>query len=153
KLLAQDLRPLSLGGDHAVSYPILKAFAGKYRDLTVLLFDAHSDLYDSYQGNRYSHACPFARVMEERLVTRLVQVGVRTLNREQREQAERFGLEIIEMKDWRNTRELSLGGPVYISFDLDALDPAYAPGVSHPEPGGFTTREIVNTLLGLKADV
>ena len=60
KLLQQNLRPISLGGDHAVTYPIVKAFARKYRELTILLFDAHSDLYDTYQGNRYSHACPFA---------------------------------------------------------------------------------------------
>ena len=100
-LLERDLRPVSLGGDHAVTYPIIKAFSRKYRDLTILQFDAHSDLYDIFEGNRYSHACPFARIMEEGLAKRLVQVGVRTLNRHQREQAERFGVEIIEMKDWR----------------------------------------------------
>jgi arginase len=87
ELLTQNSRPISLGGDHAITYPILKAFARHYRDLTVLLFDANSDLYDNYQGNRYSHACPFARTMEEELVTRLVQVGIRILDREQRKQA------------------------------------------------------------------
>lgn len=80
KLLQQNLRPISLGGDHAVTYPIVKAFARKYRELTILLFDAHSDLYDTYQGNRYSHACPFARIMEEGLAKRVVQLGIRTLN-------------------------------------------------------------------------
>ena len=152
-LLAQDLRPISLGGDHAVTYPIVKAFARKYPELTVLLFDAHADLYDIYQDNRYSHACPFARVMEEGLAKRLVQVGIRTLNRTQREQANRFGVEIVEMKDWRKGRDLTFDGPVYLSVDLDAFDPAFAPGVAHPEPGGFTPRQVIDFLLALEADV
>ncbi len=152
-LLAEHFRPISLGGDHAVTYPVIKAFSRKYHDLAILHFDAHSDLYDVFEGNRYSHACPFARIMEEGLAKRLVQVGVRTLNRHQREQAKRFGVEIIEMKDWREGRVLAFDGPVYISFDLDALDPAYAPGVSHHEPGGFTMRQVVETLLALRAEV
>ncbi len=126
-LLARDLRPISLGGDHAVTYPIIKAFHQKYRELTILQFDAHSDLYDSFKGNRYSHACPFARIMEEGLATRLVQVGIRTLNSHQREQAKRFNVEIIEMKDWHNGRVLTFDGPIYISFDTDALDPGLLP--------------------------
>lgn len=153
KLLDQNLHPISLGGDHTVSYPILKAFARKYNDLTVLLFDAHSDLYDIYQDNRYSHACPFARVMEEGLVKRLVEVGIRTLNRSQREQAKRFGVEIVEMKDWPGRLDLILKGPVYLSVDLDAFDPAFAPGVAHPEPGGFTPRQVIDTLLTLDANL
>ena len=64
-----------------MTYPIIKAFGRKYRDLTILQFDAHADLYDTFEGNRYSHACPFARIMEEGLAKRLVQIGVRTLNR------------------------------------------------------------------------
>jgi agmatinase len=152
-LLDQDLRPLSLGGDHAVTYPIVQAFSRRYPDLTILQFDAHSDLYDIFEGNRYSHACPFARIMEEGLAKRLVQIGVRTLNRHQREQADRFGVEIIEMKDWAQNRVLAFDGPVYLSLDLDALDPAYAPGVSHQEPGGFTTRQVIDTLLALEADI
>lgn len=152
-LLDRDLSPLSLGGDHAVTYPIVKAFSRKYRDLTILQFDAHADLYDTFEGNRYSHACPFARIMEEGLVKRLVQVGVRTLNGHEQEQANRFGVEIIEMKDWAQDRVLAFDGPVYLSFDLDVLDPANAPGVSHQEPGGFTTRQVINTLLALEADV
>ena len=152
-LLDRDLSPLSLGGDHAVTYPIVKAFSRKYRDLTILQFDAHADLYDTFEGNRYSHACPFARIMEEGLAKRLVQVGVRTLNGHEQEQANRFGVEIIEMKDWAQDRVLAFDGPVYLSFDLDVLDPANAPGVSHQEPGGFTTRQVINTLLALEADV
>ena len=136
-----------------MTYPVIKAFSRKYSNLAILQFDAHSDLYDTFDGNRYSHACPFARIMEEGLAKRLVQIGVRTLNRHQQEQANRFGVEIIEMRDWAQHRVLAFEGPVYLSFDLDALDPAHAPGVSHQEPGGFTTRQVIDTLLALEADV
>jgi arginase len=152
-LLKRNLRPISLGGDHAITYPIMRAFARTYPNLTILHFDAHPDLYDSLLGNRYSHACPFARIMEEGLAQRLVQVGIRTLNPHQREQAERFGVEVNEMKDWRDGRVFEFDSPVYISFDLDGLDPAFAPGVSHHEPGGLSTRQAIDTILALRADV
>ena len=152
-LLAQQLHPLLLGGDHAITYPILKAFHRYYPNLTILHFDAHADLYDSFAGNRYSHACPFARIMEAGLAQRLVQLGIRTLNPHQRAQAERFGVEIVEMKDWRDGRVFAFDTPVYISFDLDGLDPAFAPGVSHHEPGGFSTRQVLDIILTLQAQV
>ena len=84
--------------------------------------------------------------MEEKLVKRLVQVGIRTLNGHQREQAARFGVEIIEMKDWRDDLEFGFDTPVYVSVDLDGLDPAYAPGVSHREPGGLSTRQVIDLI-------
>jgi agmatinase len=138
--------PLVLGGDHSITLPVLRALRPRYRPLTVLHVDAHPDLYDEFEGDRYSHACPFARVMEEGLADRLVQVGIRTMNRHQREQADRFGTEIIEMKDWRDGWRLEADGAVYLSFDMDGLDPASAPGVSHPEPGGFTTRQVLGLI-------
>src|SRR5262245_47535018 len=72
-LLSDGLTPISLGGDHSITYPIIRAFARKYPNLNILHFDAHPDIYDSFQGNRFSHASPFARIMEEKLVSRLVQ--------------------------------------------------------------------------------
>lgn len=152
-LLNRGLRPISLGGDHSITYPIIKVIAKRYADLSILHFDAHPDLYDEYQGNRFSHACPFARIMEERLAKRLVQIGIRTLNGHQREQVKRFGVEVVEMKDWRADLALTFEGPVYISFDLDALDPAFAPGVSHREPGGLSTRQAIDLIGALKAAV
>jgi len=151
KLLNQNLRPISLGGDHSITYPIIKAFSSKFYKLNILQFDAHPDLYDEFQGNRYSHACPFARIMEEGLVQRLVQVGIRTMNAHQREQAERLGVEVIEMKDWQNDIGLKFTTPLYISFDMDVLDPAVAPGVSHYEPGGFSTRQVLKIIHEAKA--
>ncbi|MBZ5496612.1 MAG: agmatinase [Acidobacteriia bacterium] len=151
-LLDRKLRPIALGGDHAITYPVIRAIARSYAGLTVLDFDAHPDLYDEFQGSRRSHACPFARIMEEGLVRRLVQVGIRSMNGHQRRQAEKFGVEVIEMKDWRDLL-LVLDSPMYISFDLDALDPAFAPGVSHREPGGLSVRQALRAIQTLDAVV
>ena len=152
-LLADGLAPISLGGDHSITHPIVRAFARKYRDLSVLHFDAHPDIYDSYQGNRNSHASPFARIMEQKLVKRLVQVGIRTFTADQREQVTKFGVESIEMRNLRPGLQLEFDGPVYISFDVDALDPAFAPGVSHREPGGLSTRQAIDLIQRLKGKV
>ena len=91
--------------------------------------------------------------MEEKLATRLVQVGIRTLNAHQRKQADRFGVEIIEMKDLRSDLKLQLSSPLYLSFDLDCLDPAYAPGVSHWEPGGMSTRQVLSIIQSITANI
>lgn len=152
-LLNDGLAPISLGGDHSITYPIVRAFARKYRHLSILHFDAHPDLYDSFQGNRMSHASPFARIMEEQLVKRLVQVGVRTATAHQREQINRFKVEVIEMRNFRDDLTLKFDTPVYISFDMDGLDPAFAPGVSHREPGGLTTRQAIDMIQRLEGKV
>ena len=152
-LLNDALAPIALGGDHSITYPIVRAFARKYPDLSILHFDAHPDIYDDFQGNRYSHACPFARIMEEKLAKRLVQVGIRTATTHQREQIKRFGLEVVEMRDWKHGLAFEFDTPVYISFDLDALDPAFAPGVSHREPGGLSTRQAIDLIQRIRGQV
>ena len=150
-LLDQGLRVLSLGGDHSITFPIMRALSRRHQDLTLIQLDAHPDLYDELDGNRLAHACPFARIMEVGLVKRLVQIGIRTLNQHQREQAERFGVEILTASALSSSRflqadptaldhkgtgnlaeRLSLTGPIYLSLDLDVLDPAFAPGVFAP---------------------
>ena len=146
-------RVLSLGGDHSVTYPIIKGFAKKYSNLNILHLDAHGDLYDDFEGNKFSHACPFARIMEEGLAKRLVQIGIRTYNSHQREQAKRFKAEAIEMKDWKDDTVFEFKGPLYISLDLDAMDPSFVPGTSHYEPGGFSTRQVLSVIQNLSADV
>ncbi len=151
--LAAGTRVLALGGDHSITYPIVKAYAKAYPELAILHLDAHTDLYDEYQGNRHSHACPFARIMEEGLAERLVQVGIRTMIPHHREQAKRFGVEIHEMMDWRLPWQWSSDIPVYLSLDLDALDPAFMPGVAHPEPGGFSTRDVLAVIQDSKARI
>jgi arginase len=153
RLLDQARRPICLGGDHSITFPIVKAFATRHPDLTIVHFDAHPDLYDEFEGNRLSHACPFARIMEAGLPRRLVQVGIRTATRHQREQAEKFGVEMIEMRGLPACEKLNAAGPVYISFDIDVLDPAFAPGVSHREPGGMTVREAIAHVHAIDAVV
>lgn len=153
ELLDQGLCPLSLGGDHSVTYPIIRAFAAKYPNLTIIHFDAHPDLYEEFEGSRLSHACPFARIMEERLAKRLIQVGIRTLNHHQRVQAEKFGVEILPMSLLPACDRVKVSGPVYISFDMDVLDPAFAPGVSHWEPGGMTVREAISHLHAVSGEI
>lgn len=152
-LLARGMRPLVLGGDHSVTYPVLRAVARHHDALTILHFDAHADLYDTFEGDRHSHACPFARIMEERLATRLVQVGVRTLTTHQREQAARFGVETIDMRAFAAGARPEVSGPVYVSLDIDVLDPAFAPGVSHWEPGGVSTRELITMLQRIESPI
>jgi arginase len=152
-LLEKGEHPVSLGGDHSVTYPVLKGFARRYPELTIVHFDAHPDLYDEFEGSRVSHACPFARIMEERLAKRLVQVGIRTMNGHQREQAARFGVEVIEMRALPAYDRLRIDGPVYVSFDMDVLDPAFAPGISHREPGGMTVREAIAHLHAIRGTI
>lgn len=146
-------RPLCLGGDHSVTYPVLRAVRPRFPRLALLHFDAHSDLYDVFEGDRYSHACPFARIMEEQLVDRLVQIGIRTMNPHQRAQAVRFGVEVVTMEDWDAARIMSFDTPVYVSVDLDVLDPAFAPGVSHREPGGLSVRELLRVIQRTRGEI
>jgi agmatinase len=153
RLLDEERRPVSLGGDHSITYPIVKALARKYPELTIFHFDAHPDLYDEFEGNRLSHACPFARIMESGLAKRLVQVGIRAMNGHQREQAERFGVEVVEMRGLPAYAKLKAAGPIYISFDMDVLDPAFSPGVSHREPGGMSVREAIAHLHAIEGEI
>ena len=146
-------RPVSLGGDHSITFPIIKAVAKKYSKLTIFHFDAHPDLYEEFEGNRLSHACPFSRIMESGLAERLVQVGIRTINAHQREQANRFGVEVLEMRSLPAYGSLVAAGPVYISFDMDVLDPAFAPGISHREPGGMSVREVIAHLHAIQGNI
>ena len=144
-------RVIAIGGDHAITFPIVRAASARFPQLTILHLDAHPDLYDELGGNRFSHACPLARIMESGLARRLVQIGVRTANPHQRAQAERFGVETHGSRNPPRIADLGLEPPLYLSIDLDVLDPAYAPGVSHPEPGGLTTRQVIDLIQDLPA--
>lgn len=143
QVLDKQARLVGLGGDHAVTYALVRAYARFYPRLNILHLDAHPDLYDELNGDRFSHACPFARIMEQGCAQRLVQIGIRTLTAHQREQARRFGVEVHEMHHWNPDLLPQFDDPVYLSIDLDCLDPAFAPGVSHQEPGGLSTRQVI----------
>jgi agmatinase len=151
-IVSSGRRPIVLGGDHSITYPAVRAFRGRAEPVTLIHLDAHADLYEQFEGDRFSHACPFARIMEEKLAGRLIQVGVRTLNAQQRSQATKFGVEILGADRWRDAVPLlaRLRGGLYLSIDLDVLEPMLAPGVSHPEPGGLTVRDVLDILAAIR---
>lgn len=153
EILSKGAIPFSLGGDHSVVYPIIKALHASHGPVTIVQFDAHNDLYDDFEGNPYSHASPFARIMESGLASHLIQIGTRTTSRHQYEQAQRFGVEMYSMQAVSDLTLAHIQTPVYITFDLDVLDPAFAPGVSHHEPGGMSTREAISLLQQLQTPV
>ncbi|MGE3250348.1 MAG: agmatinase family protein [Hyphomonadaceae bacterium] len=144
---AQSAAPLlTLGGDHSVTYPIVAGLAQTHGPLNILHFDAHPDLYESFEGNPYSHASPFARIMEKGHAKSLVQCGIRTLNAAQRAPAERYNVRQFPSTGFDPNEIPIPAAPLYITIDLDALDPAYCPGVSHYEPGGLSVRDVLAVL-------
>ncbi len=151
ELLEKDVRIIAIGGDHSITYPILRAYSQFYDEIELLHFDAHPDLYKIYNENPYSHACPFARISEEKLVNRVVSVGIRASTPHQFSQAEKFGIEFIDVENIKKISKLNFKKSLYISLDIDCLDPAFAPGVSNPEPGGLSTREILKIIKEIKA--
>lgn len=151
-LISRGVTPIFLGGDHSISWALIRGIRPAFPRLTVLHLDAHPDLYQSFDNDPHSHASPFARVMEEKLANNLIQLGIRTLNSHQREQARRFGVEIVPMRaglEAMLSAARRLEGPVYLSLDIDVLDPAFAPGIGHPEPGGLTTRELLSIIQAI----
>jgi guanidinopropionase len=156
KVIQMGIRPLSAGGDHLVSYPILKT-VGRAAPVGMVHFDAHTDLFDSYFGGyKITHGTPFRRAIEDGVLDpkRTVQIGIRgsMYDYEDRDFAEQAGVRIIEIEEFaklgvERTMEVARGivgsRPTYVSFDIDALDPSYAPGTGTPEVGGFTNREAV----------
>jgi agmatinase len=151
--LDSGAKVFTLGGDHSITFPIIKAHFEKYPKLDILHIDAHCDLYDNFEGDPYSHACPFARIMENGLAVKLVQVGIRTLNTHQAEQAEKFNVEIHQMKNLDLSTIPKFKNPLYISLDMDGFDPAFAPGVSHHEPGGLTSRQVIDLIQSIETEV
>lgn len=150
---AQGRRALFVGGDHAVTYPIVAGLHDARGPVTLVHVDAHPDLYDELGGDRHSHACPFARIMESGLAAGLWQYGIRTLNPHQRAQVTRFGVHCGEMRERAHWRLPPGPGPFYVSIDLDGLDPAFAPGVAHREPGGLNVREVLDLVAALPGPV
>lgn len=164
-LVAHGVIPLSVGGDHSVTLPILRAVARRHGPVGLVHFDAHPDTWDEYFGSKYFHGAPFRRAVEEGVADprRMIQVGIRgpLYGPEDFAFHARHGLEVIRIEDvkergtgWVAGRLARLaGGPVYCSFDIDAVDPAYAPGTGTPEVGGLTAYEaltLVRALRGLR---
>lgn len=161
---AAGIRPLACGGDHSVSLPILRAIA-KDRPLGMIHIDAHCDTGDNYGGSRFHHGAPFKIAVDEGLLdpTRVVQIGIRgsLYIRDMWKFSLDSGMRVmmieeVEERGWRacidEAREIVGDAPVYVSFDIDSLDPAFAPGTGTPEAGGITMREaqgMIRRLYGL----
>ena len=144
---------ISLGGDHSITYPIIAGYHEFYPKLNIIHFDAHPDLYENFDDNPYSHASPFARIMENTLIKKLIQIGIRTMTDHQQKQVEKYDITVISMNDFSSDMILQFEDPVYISIDLDGIDPAYAPGVSHPEPGGLSTRDLIKVISNIDGQI
>jgi guanidinopropionase len=154
--------PLSAGGDHSVTYPILEAIA-RERPVGVVHIDAHTDTWGELQGSKFNHGSPFRLAVEDSLIdpTRMIQIGIRgaqnaedgwqySLDKGMRvifiEEFEDLGVEAVIAE----ARRVVGDGPTYVSFDVDGLDPVFAPGTGTPEAGGLTMREAQRLLRGLR---
>ncbi|HUT82611.1 MAG TPA: agmatinase [Candidatus Bathyarchaeia archaeon] len=159
-----DMRFFFLGGDHLTTYFTFTALK-KIKDLRMglIYIDAHPDLYEHYEGNPFSHACVVKRIIDDTNIEpeSIFQVGIRATTPEQQEYANSIGIKTITTKDIHQKGSTSIADTikqslpkylngVYLSVDLDVLDPAYAPGVGNPEPGGLNTRELIEFIQGLQ---
>ena len=153
ELLQDGYRVLALGGDHSITFPVVQAYAKQYPSISIVHFDAHPDMYPDFQGNPYSHASPFARILEAVEIAGLIQVGIRTCTPKQREVADRYRVKMFSPYELAAAIAALPSGDVYVSIDLDALDPAFAPGVSHREPGGLTVREVLEVIRAIPGNI
>ena len=163
EILQHDVIPLTMGGDHTLVLPVLRAIAKKHGPVGVVHIDAHADVNDTMFGEKIAHGTPFRRVVEEGLVDphRVVQIGLRTTGYEANDfdWPRQQGFRVVQAEEcWHKSltplmvevREQMGSGPVYISFDIDGLDPAYAPGTGTVEPGGLTSIQGIEIVRGCR---
>lgn len=161
-ILQKKIVPIILGGDHSITLGNLRAFAKQYGPIALVHFDSHNDTWDSYYGEKYMHGTPFRRAVEEGLldIDHSIQVGIRgpLYEPDDIEDARELGFEVITMKDVRKMgypevikciHQRTQDSPVFVSFDIDFVDPAYAPGTGTPEVGGPTSYEALELVRGL----
>ncbi|MEM9036093.1 MAG: agmatinase [Actinomycetota bacterium] len=161
ELLANDLVPVSIGGDHTIVLPILRAVAAAHGPVGLVHVDAHTDINDTMFGEHITHGTPFRRAVEEGLLVgeRVVQIGVRATGyaADDFDWSRQQGFRVVQVEDcWHRSldplmaevREQLGAGPVYLSFDIDGLDPAFAPGTGTPEVGGLTVPQALEIIRG-----
>ena len=162
-VLEAGIIPILLGGDHAISLPELRAIAKVHGPVGLIHFDSHSDTVDQYFGKPYNHGTPFKRAVEENLlrINNSIQVGLRgtTYSNEHLDIPKELGFEVITTQEFRDIGLKEVIGriqnrirdaKVFVSFDIDFVDPAFAPGTGTPEVGGFTSSEAMDLVRGLK---
>ena len=163
QLLTNDLRTVAMGGDHTIVLPILRAMAAKHGPVGLVHVDAHTDINDTMFGERIAHGTPFRRAVEEGLLdgSRVAQIGVRGTGyaADDFDWSREQGFRVVQVEEcWHRSlvplmdevREQIGDGPVYLSFDIDGLDPAYAPGTGTPEVGGLTTIQALEIIRGCR---
>ena len=162
QLVAHNIVPISVGGDHSISFPILRAIA-KDGPVALIHFDAHTDTWDQFQGSKFNHGSPFRRAHEENLIdaSKTVQIGIRGAQNtaEGWEYSLETGMRVMFIEEVmergtkaiiEETKEIVGDTPVYLTFDVDCLDPVYAPGTGTPECGGLTTAQALDMLKNLR---
>ncbi|WP_088012574.1 agmatinase [Gottfriedia acidiceleris] len=151
-LLAQGKFPLGMGGEHLVSWPVMKAMYKKYPDLAIIHFDAHTDLRDSYEGEPLSHSTPIKKVCDLIGPKNVYSFGIRSGMKEEFEWAKEVGMNLFKfevLEPLKKVLPTLAGRPVYVTIDIDVLDPAHAPGTGTLEAGGITSKEMLDSILAI----
>jgi len=144
-IMEDGKKVVMIGGDHSITYPVVRSAKEVYGDIVLIHFDAHCDLREEYLGNRYSHATVIRRCYE--ITKDIYQFGIRSGDREEWEFAWRNTNIFTRLPREEDIEEIkSLNKYIYITIDIDVLDPAYAPGTGTPEPCGYSTKELIDAL-------
>ena len=149
QVLAAGKFPLGMGGEHLVSWPVMKAMYKKYPDLAIIHFDAHTDLREEYEGEPLSHSTPIRKIAEHIGPNNVYSFGIRSGMKEEFEWAKQNGMHISKFEVLEPLKEIlpSLAGrPVYVTIDIDVLDPAHAPGTGTVDCGGITSKELLASI-------
>ncbi|MBY0097451.1 agmatinase [Mesobacillus maritimus] len=149
KLLAEDKFPLGMGGEHLVSWPVMKAMAAKYKDLAIIHMDAHTDLREHYEGEPLSHSTPIRKIAEHIGPKNVYSFGIRSGMKEEFDWAKENGMHISKFEVLEPLKEMLpklAGRPVYVTIDIDVLDPAHAPGTGTVDAGGITSKELLASI-------
>ncbi|WP_341200944.1 agmatinase [Planomicrobium okeanokoites] len=153
-LLTDDKIPVGMGGEHLVSLPVMKAVASKYDDLAIIHFDAHTDLRENYEGEEYSHSTPIRKIADHIGPTNVYSFGIRSGMKEEFEWAKEQGMHISKFEVLEPLKEVLPtleGRNVYVTIDMDVLDPAHAPGTGTVDAGGITSRELLASIHAIAA--
>ncbi len=148
-LLAEEKFPLGMGGEHLVSWPVMKAMAAKYKDLAIIHMDAHTDLREHYEGEPLSHSTPIRKIAEHIGPENVYSFGIRSGMKEEFDWAKEVGMHISKFEVLEPLKEILpklAGRPVYVTIDIDVLDPAHAPGTGTVDAGGITSKELLASI-------
>lgn len=153
-LLKDDKYPLGMGGEHLVSWPVMKAMYKKYPDLAIIHMDAHTDLRDDYEGEPLSHSTPIKKIANLIGPTNVYSFGIRSGMKEEFKWAKEVGMHISKFEVLEPLKEILpklAGRPVYVTIDIDVLDPAHAPGTGTVDAGGITSKELLASIHAIAA--